>query len=142
MSFARRASHHSLSPESYKSIWENNIFHTGPIPLQLKEASVSSDPVKSSLPFKLRGTIIHANPRRSVATINSSQKTLSYQQGDVIEKQAEIKEILRAKVIFFNQNNNRLEYILIPEEKTSLSISYKKDKPKVSESRFIKRRGL
>lgn len=140
-----RSSYQSLSSESYKSIWENNIFHTGPIPIQLEETPVLSDPVLSSLPFKLKGTIIHANPRRSVATISSGSdsKTLSYQQGDVIEQQAEIREILRAKVLFFNQNNNRLEYIIIPEEKQPLKISYKRDRPKTlkKSSSLVKRTG-
>ena len=143
LSSARQASHKNRSSESYKNLWENNIFHTGPIPLKLEEASMSSDPVLSSLPFKLKGTIVHANPRRSVATIKagSNNKTSSYQQGNTIEKQAEIKEIQRAKVIFFNQNNNRLEYIVIPEEQKSLSISYAKNKPKILENSLVKRTG-
>lgn len=143
LSLARQTSYQKLSPNSYKGIWENNIFHTGEIPLQLEESFVSSDPTLSSLPFDLKGTIIHANPLRSVATISSRQKTMSYQQGDIIEKQAEIKEILRAKVVFFNQNNNRLEYIIIPEEPTALNISYKQDKAKVSSSKsqLIKKTG-
>ena len=145
LSLAHQTFRQNLSPESYKSIWENNIFHTGPIPLQLEEkTSVSLEPVLSSLPFKLKGTIVHANPRRSVATITagSSRKTLSYQQGDSIEKQAKIREIQRGKVIFFNQNNNRLEYILIPEESKPFQISYaKKDKPKSSKSLLVRKTG-
>ena len=139
-----RDSYENLSPDRYKSVWENNIFHTGPIPLQLKEQlSVGLEPVLSSLPFKLKGTIIHANPRRSVATIaGPDRKTLSYQQGDVIAKQAEVKEIQRAKVIFFNQNNNRLEYIVIPEEVEKLQISYTdKPRPKVAKNSLVKRSG-
>lgn len=142
LSFAHRTSHQNLSPELYKSIWENNIFHTGPIPLQLEEkASFSLDPVLSSLPFKLKGTIVHANPRRSVATITagSGKKTLSYRQGEPIEKQAEIREIQRGKVIFFNQNNNRLEYILIPEKSEPFKISYAKDRPKSSKSLLVRK---
>ena len=140
---AYQGSHPILSSELYKKIWEDNIFHTGPIPLQLEGSSISSDPVLSSLPFKLKGTIIHANPRRSVATIKvgSGNKALSYQQGNIIEEQAEIREIKRAKVVFFNQNNNRLEYIVIPEDLKLLSISYVKEKPKVLENGLIKRTG-
>ena len=127
------------SPNTYKIVWENNIFHTGPIPIELKTDSKSVEPIESSLPFSLKGTIIHANPRRSVATIQAGleNKSLSYQQGDFIEKQAEIKKIERAKVIFFNQNNNRLEYIIIPEEKAKLNISYqeKETQSKVPEQK-------
>ena len=111
--------------------------------MKLEKAFMSADPVLSSLPFKLKGTIVHVNPHRSVATIKagSNNKTSSYQQGDTIEKQAEIKEIQRAKVIFFNQNNNRLEYIVIPEEQKSLSISYAKNKPKTLKNSLVKRTG-
>ena len=133
LSFSSQSYQKKKSSDYYKSIWEKNIFHTGPIPLQLKRDNpVSLNPVKSSLPFELKGTIIHVNPRRSVATITAGldNKTLSYQQGDEIEKQAEIRQIQRAKVVFFNQNNNRLEYILIPEKKKSLHISYQKEKGK------------
>jgi len=129
------------SVEKYKTIWENNIFHTGSIPTQLEGNSVLAQPVLSSLPFKLKGTIIHANPKRSVATISAGadNKTLSYQSGDVIEKQAEIKEILRAKVIFFNQNNNRLEYVLIPEKEASLQMAYKQNEPEPSNESLVKK---
>ena len=58
----------------------------------------------------------------------SQDKTFSYQVGDIIENQAEIKKIQRAKLIFFNQNNSRLEYIVIPEEKIKLNISYKQER--------------
>ena len=136
-----------VSVESYKIVWENNIFHRGSIPAELKTAYKDKEPVLSSLPFTLKGTIIHANPRRSVATIQagSNNKSLSYQEGDTIEKQAEIKTIERAKVVFFNQNNSRLEYIIISEEQAKLNISYKEDsrkKPVISQGNsLIKRVG-
>ena len=118
--------------DRYKVIWENNIFHTGPIPSELKTDSKNLEPVPSSLPFTLKGTIVHADPSRSVATIQagSKDKTDSYQVGGEIKKQAKIRKIERAKVIFFNQNNSRLEYIVIPEEQIKLNISYQKDKKK------------
>ncbi len=141
LSFARYSSAQGRSPELYKSIWENNIFHTGPIPQKLEESPVSSDPVLSSLPFKLKGTIVHADPRRSVATITAGAQTLAYQQGGEIEKQAEVREIQRGKVIFLNQNNNRLEYIVIPEDQKPPLISYIKDKPKISESLLVRKTG-
>ena len=144
LAFLNRALHKNLSTDLYKNIWENNIFHIGHIPLQLKEKfSINLDPVLSSLPFRLKGTIIHIDSRRSVATITAGtdKKTLSYQQGDLIAKQAEIREIQRAKVVFFNQNNNRLEYILIPEEIEKLPISYAKPKPKAGQDSLVKKTG-
>ena len=136
-----------FSPEQYKIVWENNIFHTGPIPSELKMDQEPADPVLSSLPFSLKGTIIHANPSRSVATVKagSDNKTFSYQVGDIIENQVEVREIQRAKLVFYNQNNSRLEYIIIPEEKAKLNISYqtdgKKPKPSLKEQGLIKKVG-
>ena len=132
------------SLDLYKNLWENNIFHTGPIPLKLKESEeINMEPVISSLPFKLKGTIVHLNSIRSVASIAvQGGKTLSYQQGDPIESQAEIKAIQRGKVIFFNQNNNRLEYIVLSEEESPLlSLSYKKKSDPSTEG-LIQRKGL
>ena len=135
-----------FSSDHYKIVWENNIFHTGPIPSELKTDPKDTEPVLSSLPFTLKGTIIHANPSRSVATVKagSNDKTFSYQIGNVIENQAEVKKIERAKLVFFNQNNSRLEYIIIPEKRAKLNISYQTDKKKsvVSQgSSLVKRVG-
>ena len=133
-----------LSSDHYKMVWENNIFHTGPIPSELKTDDKNIEPVLSSLPFVLKGTIIHANPSRSVATIQVGSDSKAYQEGRVIEKQAKITKIERAKVVFFNQNNSRLEYIVIPEKEVKLNISYKKEfkKPVISKgSSLVKRVG-
>ncbi len=140
---SRQSSVSGSSVSDYNNLWENNIFHTGPIPQQLEEPPSNAEPEKSSLPFKLKGTIIHANPNRSVATIDGGlkNKTSSYQVGDVIENQAEIRHIQRGKVIIFNQNNNRLEYIELPEEKYSLDISYQEDKPQVEDRGIVKKTG-
>ncbi len=143
LALLNRTSRENLSSELYKNIWENNIFHTGPIPMHLQEdAPVSLEPVRSSLPFKLKGAIVHANPSRSVAVImDSDNKTLAYQKGGVIENQAEIREIQQNKVIFFNQNNNRLEYVVIPEESKPFKLSYEKDKLKASKSLLVRKKG-
>ncbi|MBC6415952.1 MAG: hypothetical protein GDA46_06135 [Bdellovibrionales bacterium] len=122
--------------DKYSFLWETNIFHTGPIPsiLQIKQENL--EPVLSSLSFKLKGTIIHMNPRKSVATIQSdyTNKTLSYKEGERIENQAQIKKIEKSKLVFLNENNNRLEYILLPEENLNLGLSYK-DEKKAPESK-------
>ena len=132
------------SRDSYKMLWENNIFHTGPIPLTLKAKVENLEPVLSALSFTLKGTIIHSNSKRSVATIQSgySNETLSYQVGDRIDKQAEVKEIERGKVIFLNENNSRLEYIILPEEE-SLDISYETEisTPRKSQNQLVNKKG-
>ena len=140
-----------VSLESYKRLWDKNIFHEGAIPEEMEtQEKISLDPVLSSLPLELKGTIIHANPKKSVATIKSlagSKKgTESYSLGSVIEDQARIREILRGRVVFLNLSNNRVEYIIIPEKKKSLDIALKpekkEEKKKVPQkSSLVKRQG-
>ena len=130
--------------EKYKILWEKNIFHTGTIPLILKATVENLAPVLSQLTLTLKGTIIHANPQRSVATIQSgySQKTFSYQVGDKVDQQVQIREIGRKKVLFFNENNNRLEFILLDENQGDLDLSYQKeDKPKLNQNDLVKNKG-
>ena len=130
----------------YKSLWDNNMFHTGEIPIKLADSEGSpflKDPVLSSLSFALKGTIVHANPKRSVATLkNLKGDTLSYKLDDIIDSQAKVTGIERGRLIFFNQNNNRLEYVVLPKD-DGFKISYqsKTKKQKVSKNSLIKRRG-
>ena len=137
---------HSLQQKNYKIFWEKNIFHRGSIPLQLigKEDTSPQIPVKTSLSFNLKGTIVHVNPSRSVATIeDQANKALSYSVGDNIDGQAVITQIERGKVIFSNQNNNRLEYIILPED-SKINIAYdnlKPPKPSMPTDSFIQRKG-
>lgn len=126
----------------YKNIWENNPFHQEAIPLKLaKDMELQLEPSLSSLPFELVGTIIHANPLRSVASISlsSQSKTLSYSQGDIIDSQADIKKIQRDRVVFLNQNNSRLEYIVIPEKTKNFNLAYLDKKPKLVDNSLIKK---
>ena len=64
--------------KTMRLIWKGNIFHTGPIPTSLVTADEAPAhemvPVKTSLPFALKGTIVHANPHRSVATVKGIRK--------------------------------------------------------------------
>ena len=120
----------------YAVIWENNIFHRGPIPSQLLEETSSEDPVKTSLPLTLKGTIVHTNPRRSLATVKGrKERSRSYQVGDTIENQAEIREIERRKIIFLNRNNNLLEFLEIPESK-HLPLAYTPSKKVTVNTKF------
>ena len=103
--------------QSYQLIWEKNLFHEGPLPTERigTHSLYQQEPTKSSLPFKLTGTIVHVNPQRSVATLTSKETTNPYKVGDVIDEQAEISRIERRKIVFFNKGNSLLEYIEIPE---------------------------
>ncbi|MGI9549235.1 MAG: type II secretion system protein GspC [Bdellovibrionales bacterium] len=133
--------------KDYKMLWQKNIFHTGSIPSEMvgQTVSFSGDPVRTSLSLDLKGTIVHLNPRRSVATIeDQTQQTSSYKVGDTIGGQAVITKIERGKVIFSNKNNNRLEYVELPEENKIL-ISYNQEKEAskelISENSVVRRKG-
>ena len=116
--------------KTYSMIFEKNIFHQGDIPMKLlAHGEDASAPVQSSLPFVLQGTIVHSQMGRSVASIRTD-KSRSYKVDDKIQNQARITKIQRRRVTFFNENNNQLEYIEIPEEADKISfLSPKKATP-------------
>lgn len=76
------------------------------------------DPVPSQLPLKLEGTLVHANPKRSVATVTLKTKNeaRAFMVDHDIEGMARVVRIERRKLVFRNMNNNRLEYIDIPKD--------------------------
>ena len=111
----------------YRSVLQRNIFSDdGKIPPPLsagekgQEEQIDAPAVLSKLPLKLMGTIVHLNPKKSIATINNSgrNETNSFRVGERIDSLAEITKIERRKVTFRNLSSRRLEYIEIPEEDT------------------------
>ncbi len=108
---------------NYPDIITYNIFnsdHKIPPSLAQLEGGMTPDgaPRLSQLPLDLIGTIVHANPKRSIATINQRGQNLvePFSVGQTIAGLAEVKEILREKVIFRNLQTQGLEYIEIPHE--------------------------
>ena len=135
----------------YRSIWEKNIFHTGPLPGALterEEEPASLEPVKSRLPFELKGLIVHASPARSVASIHDKKgASSSYSEGDLIKRKGEelarITRIERDRVFFLNlKSGGRLEYIALPEQKSPpIAYAALSQKKKSSETALVKRDG-
>ena len=110
----------SASRGAYNTITSRNIFASnGEIPDALidkskgAEAQKEADPVPSQLPLTLIGTLVHSNPEKSIAAIETKGKNqvISYTPGKDIEGMASILKVERQKVIFRNLNSNRLEYI-------------------------------
>lgn len=116
----------------YKVVSDRNIFNAdGVIPKALSkdEEGAPGDGQKSpdgpatlsSLPLNLVGTIVHANPAKSVATIevrSGASKILPYFPNDAIESLAVLIKVERKKAIFRNTQTNRLEYIQIKDDST------------------------
>ena len=134
----QRKEQRSLS--KYRVITKRNIFNEdGIIPKALasdgKEVdtqNIDGPATLTSLPIELKGTIVHRNPRRSVATIiskgRSNAEVTSFRIQEEVNGLAEIIAIQRRKVIFKNLNNGRKEYIEMPEG-AKVSLGYK-DSPK------------
>lgn len=117
---------HMIDIAQYSPITDRNIFNAdGKIPPALtsdgKEGPGMEDaaPVLTQLPLKLEGTLVHANPKKSVATINAKSggnEAKAYSVDNEIESMARVIKIERRKVIFRNLNNQRLEYVEIPKD--------------------------
>jgi general secretion pathway protein C len=113
-----------VSEAKYANVPQRNMFNAdGKIPPALtaeggQEGAVDLPPVASQLPLKLEGTLVHANPKKSVASIASKTKNEvnAYMIDAEIENIARVTSIERRKVIFRNLNNNRLEFIEIPKD--------------------------
>lgn len=121
-----------LTAADYRDILARNLFNeSGEIPPALSEDEDTFDPdqqeaVPSQLPLTLLGTIVHFNPKLSIASINLDNRNLnmSYRLGENIENMAEITKVERKKVTFINLNNRRLEYIEISEDQAfSLAVA-------------------
>jgi general secretion pathway protein C len=112
------------SRPDYNVISDRNLFNADamiPPALTAKEEEqpgVEAPAVLSQLPLKLEGTIVHANPNRSVATIvvQAKNETQAFMTEDEVENLCKITKIERRRVTFRNLNNNRLEYIEIPKD--------------------------
>jgi general secretion pathway protein C len=82
-------------------------------------AAPDAPPVPSQLPIQLMGTLVHANPKRSVATVNikgkSDQITVKV-DGIIPENLATVTKIERQKITFRNNASQRLEYIEMKDE--------------------------
>jgi general secretion pathway protein C len=127
-----------ISSVDYSRVIDRNMFHEGDIPPPLgasgENQGFDGPPVKSSLPLTLLGTLVHADPLRSVASIqiNSSQLTAAVKVDDQMEDLILVKSIERQRVVFQNLNNRRTEYIEIAED-NKLAFDVKATAPKTGE---------
>jgi general secretion pathway protein C len=76
-------------------------------------------PVPTQLPISLVGTLVHANPARSVATLNLKSKNdviAVRVDGEIPDGLGTVTKIERSKMIFRNNTSGRLEYVQMQEE--------------------------
>lgn len=103
------------------AVINRNIFSSdGVIPPPITQGpSVDlQTPQPTSLPLQLMGTIVHLNPKKSVASIQVRGNPLAdgYSPGKDIEGMAELVRVERLKAIFRNKSNGRLEFVEIKDE--------------------------
>lgn len=111
----------------YSSVTRKNIFNEdGKIPPPLtgegggQDGELDGDPVLTQLPIKLEGTLVHADPKKSIATImfQSKNQASSFMVDNDMDGMGKVVRIQRRKVIFRNSSNQRLEYVEIPKDST------------------------
>lgn len=112
-------------PSAYGVVTAQNIFHADQSDPEALGASKNgpkqrdAEPVPSSLPIQLLGTIVHINPLRSIATVqlkNKNDEIAVKVDQEIPDGLAVVKKILRNKVIFTNNASQQLEYIEIKDD--------------------------
>lgn len=123
-------------------IKDRNIFNSdGKIPPALGESSGDGgpsyspdddpEPVPTNLAIALVGTIVHANPERSIATIHVKSKNEDFPvkvNGVIPDDLGTVLSIERRKVVFRNKATGRREYVEMKEE-TRINFGQAQTKP-------------
>ncbi|MBC7385047.1 MAG: hypothetical protein H7301_02655 [Cryobacterium sp.] len=112
----------------YQVIISRNLFSSlGRIPGDEVPGTIeqNNDPVKTSLPLNLIGTVILKNEARSVATLEDKGENQVYpvRVDDELPGKIKILGIAPYKVIFRNLVNGRKEFVDMPEEGNGTRIS-------------------
>lgn len=110
--------------EKYQAIANRNIFSSDqkiPDPLggSPQDKKEDGQPVPTQLPISLIGTLVHSNPKRSVATLNLKSKNdvvAIRVDGEIPDSAGTVTVIERNKVIFRNNASGRLEYVELKDE--------------------------
>lgn len=115
---------------NYQAIITRNIFSADgvipdPITATGEKSGAEEVPVPSTLPLSLVGTIVHSNPKKSIANIEVRGKNLVYAftVGREIENMATLEKVERSRALIRNNNNSRLEFIEMKNAGQKLSFS-------------------
>lgn len=114
----------SSNPAEYDVIANRNLFSSKAPKKTGNEIDMEAEPVPTTLPLQLIGTVIFQDPSRSLAAIQDKgeSKVFPVRMGDEIEGKVQILSVEARKVIFINLNARRKEFIDIPED-PSMKIS-------------------
>lgn len=110
--------HAFVDRSQFSAIVNRNLFSSlGIIPDAITANRINTkkdaDPIPSSLPLNLIGTLVHSNPAKSIAAIEVKSKNMtgSYIMGAEIEGLAKVEGVERNKVFIRNNNTGAIEYI-------------------------------
>lgn len=117
-----------VTQNKYQTIADRNLFNSDgiiPPPWGGTEEIIDDNdtPVKTDLPIEVIGTLVHANPYRSIASVSlqGEENPAALKVGDFLKDLAEILAVFRRRVIFRNLKSQRLEFVEIPEEPKAVS---------------------
>jgi general secretion pathway protein C len=124
LSTRQRGGVQSANVLDYEVIITRNLFSSKAPKKTGGEIDLEAEPVPTTLPLQLVGTVIFMNPARSMAAIQDKNESKVYpvRMGDEIEDKCQILSVEPRKVIFINLASRRKEYIDIPED-PSIKIS-------------------
>ena len=127
----------SIDRNQYSNITNRNLFSASgvmPDAITLKvdpSKATENNPILSTLPLILIGTLVHSNPAKSIAAIEVKSKNLSgsYAPGSDIEGLAKLEKVERGIAYIRNANTSALEYI---ELKSANKVSFDASKASVA----------
>ena len=103
---------------SYDVIADRNLFSSKNPKKQGDGIDLEAEPVPTTLPYQLIGTVIFHNPARSLAAVQDKTENKLYpvRVGDAIGENVQILSVEPRRVVFINSSARRKEFIDIPED--------------------------
>jgi general secretion pathway protein C len=113
----------------YSVISNRNLFSsTGVMPTAITSGAKSDQPkanvpVPSSLPISIIGTLVHSDPKKSIAALDlkTKNKTGSYTVGSDVEGLCTLEKVERNIIYLRNSSNGMLEYIEMNKTKDKIN---------------------
>ena len=126
-----KASNQLSSSVQYEIIADRNLFSSKAPKKASDGIDLESEPVLSTLPLQLIGTVIFHNPARSLAAIQDKTESKMYpvRMGDQINDNVQILSVEPRRVVFINSSARRKEFIEIPEDQVKISTTTYAPKP-------------
>ena len=122
----------------YEIIIARNLFNKNGIIPDMSAIREDLPAVKTNLPFTLLGVILLEDKVKSIASVlnRTENAVVTVRVKEAIDRNTDVKEILKSKVLFYNKNTQQVEYIELPKIKQPISL--KTNQPKKASPNGIK----